>query len=376
MSEMERTSAAQERKPRGKRGDGVVFKRGSVLWVRYYAGPPGKRERIEESSGSANERVARNLLRTRLADVQAGRPAPVTRRCTFEDLVGLLRDDYLVNGRRSLRRALLAVEHLRGTFGRDLATSITTDRIVAYQAARLAAGAAPASVHIELAALKRMLRLAGRHGRVHQVPDFENPTPNNARKGFFEEDDLRRVLEHLPEYLRPLVLFAYHTGWRRGEVVGLRWSQVDLNARTVRLEPGTTKNQDGRLFPLAPGSEPEAVLREQREQTTALERTTSSLIPHVFHRGGQPIRDFYRAWRSACRKAGVPGRIFHDFRRTAVRNLERAGVPRSWAKKLTGHKTDSVYQRYAIVDERDLRDGVARLAAWQQEHGRRKEQQR
>ncbi len=107
----------------------------------------------------------------------------------------------------------------------------------------------------------------------------------------------------------------------------------------------------------------EVLLRRQREWTSALERATGQIVPRVFHRNGKPIGEFRKAWHTACQKAGCPGRIPHDFRRTAVRNLERAGVPRSVAMKLTGHRTESVYRRYAIVSEADLREGVGKLAA-------------
>jgi integrase len=81
----------------------------------------------------------------------------------------------------------------------------------------------------------------------------------------------------------------------------------------------------------------------------------------VFHRRGKPIAGFRKAWTKACKHAGCPGRIPHDFRRTAVRNLERAGVPRSVAMKMVGHKTEAIYRRYAIVDEAMLREGAERL---------------
>ena len=351
-------------------GDGRVFRpKGSKKWMAAWC-VNGKE--VRRSTGTESEAAAHDFLRKMLGDKVDGRPAPLSDPCTFEDMAALLENDYRVNGHRSLKRALQSVEHLRRTFGADRATAITTDRIVAYQAARLAEKAARATVRLELSALKRMFHLARRHGRLHQVPDFKCPTVNNARQGFFEEAALRRVLEHLPEHLRPPVRFAYLTGWRRGEVVGLRWAQVDLQEGTVRLEPGTTKNDEGRMFPVASGSELEALLREQRDGTTALERATSQIVPWVFHRRGEPLRDFYGAWRTACLDAGVPGRLFHDLRRTAVRNLERAGVPRSWAMRLTGHKTESVFRRYAIVAEQDLRDGVARLTAWQAEQGKRR----
>jgi integrase len=146
-------------------------------------------------------------------------------------------------------------------------------------------------------------------------------------------------------------------------VFGLQWSQVDLKAGVVRLEPGTTKNGEGRTFPFDVLPELASMLRQQRAETEAFQRETRRIVPWVFHRGGEPIRSFHRAWRRACREAGVPGRLFHDFRRTAVRNLERASVSRSVAMKLVGHKTESIYRRYAIVAESDLREGVKKLAA-------------
>jgi integrase len=163
------------------------------------------------------------------------------------------------------------------------------------------------------------------------------------------------------------------TGWRiPSEVLQLRWAQVDLDVGVVRLEPGTTKNREGREFPVNALPELAAILKQQREQVQALERERGIVVAHVFHRQGRPIKSFRRAWRTACRDAGLLGMIPHDFRRTAVRNLERAGVPRSVAMKLIGHKTESVYRRYAIVAQRDLAEGVAKLAVLRQnQSGRR-----
>jgi len=116
------------------------------------------------------------------------------------------------------------------------------------------------------------------------------------------------------------------------------------------------------MFPFAVLPDLADLLRRQWDATMQLQVETGRIVPWVFHRHGRPIKSFYGAWREACRKAGVPDRIPHDFRRTAVRNLERAGVPRSVAMKLTGHKTESVYRRYAIVSEADLSDGLKKLA--------------
>jgi len=140
-----------------------------------------------------------------------------------------------------------------------------------------------------------------------------------------------------------------------------RIRQLDFGAATVRLEPGTTKNRAGRMFPFTP--ELRALLEAQRTVTAETRAKTEQIIPHVFHRDGAPIKSFRRAWLSACATAGVPGRIFHDFRRTAVRNLERAGVPRSVAMQMVGHKTEAIYRRYAIVSDADLRAAADKLAA-------------
>ena len=148
------------------------------------------------------------------------------------------------------------------------------------------------------------------------------------------------------------------------------------------LKPGTTKNREGRTFPLFP--ELRALLEAQRAYTERIQRDQGRIIPWVFHRRGERIRSFYDAWRAAVIRAGygeprtdddgnviydANGKpkmkatmISHDFRRTAVRRLERAGVSRSVAKKLVGHKTDSIYERYAITNEQDLKEGVAKVA--------------
>ena len=182
------------------------------------------------------------------------------------------------------------------------------------------------------------------------------------RQGFFEPDQFRDVRARLDVSLRPVVTFAYLTGWRiPSEVLTLQWSQIDRQAKTIRLEPGSTKNTEGRTFPYDLLPELDELIEEQWQERERL-AASATICPHVFHRHGAPVRYFYKAWRTACEDAGVPGKIPHDFRRTAVRNLVRAGVSERTAMLLTGHKTRSVFDRYDIVNEQDLRDAVGRLA--------------
>jgi len=191
--------------------------------------------------------------------------------------------------------------------------------------------------------------------------------------------------------VRPLALFMYWTGWRRGEVLSREWRHVDLKAGVIRLEPGETKNGKGRDFPYTLVPELKAVIELQRTYTDAVERRAGRIVPFVFHREGRPMKSFRSAWRLACKRVALAalnsrrssrdmaiwkamsreerrefkglGRIPHDFRRTAVRNLVRAGVSQKVAMELTGHLTPSVFERYNITDDRDRRDAVAKLAA-------------
>ncbi|MFQ5830901.1 MAG: tyrosine-type recombinase/integrase [Candidatus Methylomirabilia bacterium] len=249
--------------------------------------------------------------------------------------------------------------HLLPFFGHRRAVHVTSADVAAYIGQRQAEDAANGTINRELAALKRMYSLAVAAEKIHRAPRIKMLKENNTRQGFFEREQFEAVRRHLREHLKLVVTFAYITGWRiMSEILGLQWRQVDFKAGTVRLEPGTTKNDEGRTFFMTP--ELRATLEAQRARTEALQRK-GRIIPWVFHRNGKPIKDFRGAWKTACKKAGVPARIPHDFRRTAVRNLERAGVPRSVAMKMVGHKTEAIYRRYAIVDEAMLPEGAEKL---------------
>jgi integrase len=220
----------------------------------------------------------------------------------------MIRDDYAVNGRRSADRLEDSLQRLRGTFGTARAIGITADRLTAYVRGRMEQGAAASTIRNELNALRRAFRLAKRAGRVAQVPEFPRLELHNTRTGFFEEADFRAVLAELPEPLRPPLEFAFLTGWRiPSEVLPLTWAQVDLAAGIVRLEVGTTKNGEGRTFPFGALPGLKALLEARRAETTAVERRFGRIIPWVFHRDGERIRDFHKTWRLACRRAATVG---------------------------------------------------------------------
>ena len=340
-------------------GTGGVYQRGAVWWIRYsYRG-----HKKRESSNSEHRSDAVKLLRRRLSEIGAGRlVGPDAERTTFEQLEAMVLTDYKLNGRRSEPRVRGALAHLKESFTFARVPDITPDRISAYVQHRQEAGIAPATIRYELSVLRRAFTLAVRAGKATHRPYIPSVAVDNARKGFFEPAEFEAVLRELPEALRPWARFLYYTGWRAGEGRGLSWADVSFRSGVVRLEPGTTKNGEGREFPFSVLPPLAEVLRDQRERTTDLERATGQIIPSVFHRNGRPIRSYARAWRAACKRAGHPDRLVHDLRRTAVRNLERAGVSRSVAMKLTGHKTEAVYRRYAITSASDLAEGVSKLA--------------
>jgi integrase len=359
-----------------RREFGSVRLRGRIWWIRYMVG----RKTYEESSGSEKRSVAEKLLERRQAELGLGVfVGPNVKRTRFEHLAQMIRDDYALQGRRSTERLEISLAHLALQFSGTRAMAITADRLIAYARARREAGAAPATIRNELGALRRAFRLAKRAGKVASIPEFPTLEAANIRTGFFEPEDFDAVLSELSADLQPPMEFAYLTGWRtKSEVLRLTWDRVDFTAGVVRLEPGQTKTNEGRTFPFSVLPRLRQLLERQRTTTDTVERQLGAIVPYVFHRNGKPIHDYHEAWHNACKRAAVRkhgaledvirprllGRVPHDFRRTAVRNLVRAGVPEHIAMRLTGHKTRDVFDRYDIVSERDLADGVARLASF------------
>jgi len=165
------------------------------------------------------------------------------------------------------------------------------------------------------------------------------------RKGFFEHDEYLTLKDALPYYLKPIVTFGYNFGWRLGEIFTLTWDKVDLTNGVVRIETGETKNDEARTV----------YLDKLKKVFQKLFSESRLDIANVFLRDGEPIKGFRKAWLKACKEAGLKGKLFHDLRRTAVRNMVRAGIPEGVAMKISGHKTRSVFDRYNIVSDRDLR---------------------
>lgn len=333
---------------------GTVYRqKGSNNWfIKFYLDGELKRE----TTGTDNIDEALATLKRRVHEATHGRYTDVGERITWGEMRALLLEDYRFKGNRTDPVPRLA--RLTESFGSMLGEEITAARIKEYSRKRLAAGAAPATLRRELAILKRMLRLASE--RRPRVPLVVLPRVHNARQGFFEEEDLQRILPHLPEHSRNLVEFLFLTGWRSGEAFSLHWSDINWKRQTVILRD--SKNREPRVFPFKYHPRLEVVLLRQRDLVTRWERAHGRLCPAVFHWRGRAIKKIRRSWLRACQLAGMPGRLIHDFRRTAVRNLIRAGVQQAIAMKITGHKTDSIFRRYLIVDEELLAQATGAVA--------------
>jgi integrase len=369
---------------------GQIIARGERTWlVRIYVGrdlKTGKRK-YDGHTVHGTKKDAQTYLNGKLRERDLGIYASVQ-----HTQVGVLLDDlladYKINGKDYDWAELKVRVNLRPYFGAMKASAIGTQQIREYierrqqpetrtygagdkKRQRTYGPATNATINRELALLRRSFNLAQRATppKVGAVPFIPMLAENNVRKGFFEHDAFTALRLELPEEIRPVITFAYYTGCRKGEILGLRWSQVDLHEKVIRLEPGETKNAEARTIPLV------ADLYEMLKiQKHARDRNYSA-SPWVFSRGGEPIREFKNAWESACKAAGLvdesgePAKLFHDLRRTGVRNLIRAGVPERVAMLISGHKTRSVFDRYNIVSESDLKDAARRLGDYMAHKG-------
>ena len=342
---------------RRHRGEGAIYTRphSPYLWIKYYkAGKP-----IRESTRTADFREAARLLRQRLAEVEAN-PVESPR---IEQLADELFRDYRINEHRSLDDVETRWRlHLKPVFGSLPATELDSRLLARYIDQRREEQVTNATINRELACLKRMFRLAylAIPPRVPNVPHFPHLKENNVRQGFVTPEQFARLVAHCPDlWLRAMLETAYSYGWRVSELLSLRVSQVDLVARAIRLDPGTTKNREGR-----------EVTIESGRLLQLLRHCVEGKQPedHVFTRGDKPIRDFRKSWSNLCTAAGVPDLLFHDLRRSAARNLRAAGVPEEIIMRIAGWKTSNVFKRYAIVDKTDVR-----VALQQLEHARQKQ---
>lgn len=360
-----------ESQPRGR----LFQNKNRKVWMIAYCGPrpDGSWGEIRESSKTRNEEAAKRVLDKRLRHVANHREGitnfegPAQRRVLVSELLEDLLLEYRrreIKGYDRVWYRLREESPLRKGLGSKRVDRLTTDHVVAYTETRRKAGRSKATVNRDIELLGAALRLAKQKGKIAR--EIRMPAKlsekDNVRKGFFEKAELDALLPHLPEPLGDMACFGFATGWRLGELLSLTWEAVSKDE--IRL--GTTKNGEPRSLPL--GGELGDLVERLRKAREYVTKSGVGLSAYVFHRNGEPINKntFGKQWRAACIEAGLGRRIpnekdvkiyvgkhFHDFRRTAARNMIRAGVPQSIAMRVTGHETDAMFQRYDITDHRD-----------------------
>lgn len=400
MSKLERPSTEpvvkKDKKHRRPRGSGSVYRvnsidpitgerrPGRIWWISYF-GPDGKRH--AESTESERKGDGERLLQRRVGAREHNLPVvPKAEHLTFDDAAQAVITRFEINKQlktaKGVRRKIEG--HLQPFFGGRRLVGITADDVIRYIARRQQQGiiawkgkrkgerikdVSNSQINRELGVLKLVFNRALKDKRIGAAPYIEMLDEPPPCKGFFEPEQMASVLRHLTPELAAVVEFGYITGWRvASEVLPLEWGRVDFKAGTVRLDAGTTKNDDARVVYMT------AALRRLLEGRLADHeqmKRAGHITPLVFFReraetrGGEkkpkPVGSFKRAWQLACRAAGVPGKKVHDLRRTAVRDLDRAGVSRTVAMKMVGHRTESMYNRYNITSDGDLKEAARKL---------------
>jgi integrase len=331
----------------------------SVWWIKYYV----RGVAVRESAHTDSWEEANRLLKKKQGEVVTGRFAGIgAERIKMEPLLKAVELEYEENQRHTLADVQTRNKlHLIPAFGDIRAAEFSTSHIKAYIRSRRKADATNATINRELAVLRRAFRLAAAEDPplVMRVPLIPRLSEDNVREGFLDTDNYRKLLMELPSRLRLLFIIGYHTGARVGELRNTRIDQVDLKARQILVSRKVTKNKEAHTLPIYGDMAPalEMAIEERNQKFPN--------CPWLFFDDqGQQIGTFYKAWASACERAGVPGLLFHDLRRSAARNMDRAGIPRKVIMQITGHKTESMFLRYRIVSDRDLKDAAARLDSY------------
>jgi integrase len=318
---------------------------------------------------------ALGVLRRLMGDRDRGlAPLPAAQKLKYADLRAGLLANYIERGNRSLRTTADGEESIGGLKQLDeffdfdennpgpSAMHITTNTSREFARKRQAQGVGTAWINRSLHCLRRMLRIAHEDGRIQIVPKIRMLKEPPARKGFLELEKFDELVKLLPSHLRPLITFLYYCGVRIGEALQIEWSQVDLDARLIRLEDDQTKTEEARTVPLP--SVLVMMLTEIKPKTGIVFTDTNLRVE----------------WQKACAACGLgtrtlvkpeeedgfqwykyKGLLIHDLRRSAVRNLVNAGVPERVAMKISGHKTRAVFDRYHIVSTEDVTKAMRRL---------------
>jgi integrase len=329
-------------------GLGSIYRRGARWAIEFWKGGAQHRE----SARTTSEQDAIAHLRKRVEEFAQGKYVGArAERLTVADLLKLVTADYATAGNRSDRTLKYRVAALASELGDFRAANLSPNAVEAYKTKRLSDGKAKATINRELACLRRAYRLAGRSRppliSANRVPPIELYPEDNVRRALLDYADYLALLAHLPAPIDDAVTFAYLTGWRRAEVLGLTWGDIDRAHGLITLRPTGSKNGEPRELPLSPAL---SALIEKRWPARLVGGPSGpGVCDLVFHRDGEPVRDFRSAWWKAVQAIGKPGLLFRDLRCAALTNLVRSGVGEEVAMRISGYRTPSAFRRFGIV---------------------------
>lgn len=340
-------------KKRATRGRGSVYNRGGVWWIKYYR----DKQPIRESSGSKTKQAAIEMLDRKRAEVGGSGMSAVAHKITMGEIFQLVVDDYVDEAQRDLYIVKLRIKtHLNPVLGKVRAAEFGSAHLKKYKDKRKSQGAAAATINRELAIIRRGLNIA-----IEMEPPLVTKAikikplgEKNTREGFLDHSDYQKLRDCL-DRARIAFVIGYHVGNRKGEILKLEWSMVDFRANELHLPQRLTKNKKPRTLPLY------GDLRHFLEMAKVERDLKHPHCKWVCAEDGKQIKCFKGEWAAATKSAGVPDLLFHDLRRTGVRNMVRAGISETVAMRISGHLTRSVFDRYDIGSKKDVSDAGKKM---------------
>lgn len=282
-------------------------------------------------------------------------------RIGFAGLMDWHLDQDVVKSKKSYNKDVQRAKVLTERFGHLIADEISQTQVMNYQAERqkettqYGRRVRPATVNREIALMRRAYNLGMDENLVSRNPcqRIKMLKEKNVRDGVLTWDELGRLRGELSPVAERVVMTAYHTGMRQGEILGLTVSKVNLEERYIDLSEDDTKDHERRRVYFCP--ELRDILRECLE---ARERVGVAHEYVFVRKNGKPVRSIRTAFEGACKRAGLEDFHFHDLRHTYNTDMRRAGVHDSVIMQQTGHATMEMFLRYNTVDEQDGREAV------------------
>ena len=319
---------------------------GKSYWVEYYLDGRKKRERI-----GTNKAAAEHRLRDVLSKRAEGRVVRKVKDPTFDELKKWFLSLPQIRAKKSYDRDVLSMKTLSTFFSGKHISGITVNQVEAYRQKRLSEDSyrkhktRPATINREMSCLRYMLNLAEQEGKIESVPfkGIKALKEHNVRERVLSHEEYERLIACCPPHTARIVMMAYYTAMRKGEILNLKRNRIDMINGFIRLRPEDTKTDEGRTIPIHP---------EIMDMLKSMPRDISGW---VFTLNGKPISSIRKSFITACEAAGIKDFTLHDLRHTCVNNWRLQGHDFFRIMAASGHKTISVFKRYNVVNEDELR---------------------